>query len=73
MFNSFVLPDKIQNSSKKNDKIKHQIKNKNKIVPNSEKKMRFPLPLSEIERHTAFVNTNYHQNNEEQKICTIMK
>ena len=62
MFNSFVLPDK-QPKSLRVDKIDKQIiqsTNKSQKTK-SEKKMKFPMPLFEIERQTTFVNTNFHK------------
>ena len=32
--------------------------------------MKFPIALSEIERHTGFVNNNLYENKEETKKCT---
>ena len=78
MFNSFVLPDKICQEVNaditerplKIEKSKRQIK----IAPKTEKIIRFPVPLSEIERKTSFVNTNLQFNKPLVKIenrCTV--
>ena len=74
MFNSFVLPDKISSDSRadipererplKIEKSKKQIKS----APKTHKIIRFPMPLSVIERKTSFINTNLQFNKPHVKI-----